>query len=105
MVVMVPLPILKLSLTTLAMGPTQFVGARAKTIRGAGSVRDDVVFGGIVLLFVYAEHDGEVFVFRGSGDDDFFHGAAQMFPGVGGVGEAAGGLDRDLGSHGVPGQG
>src|ERR1700674_2928709 len=56
------------------------LGDRAQTIRGAGSVRDDVVFGGIVLLFVYAEHDGEVFVFRGSGDDDFFHGAAQMFP-------------------------
>src|ERR1019366_930717 len=81
------------------------LGDRGQTIRGAGSVRHDVVLGGIVLLFVHAEHDGEVFVLRRSGDDDFFHGAAQMFPGFVGVGEPAGGLDDDLSSDGVPGQG
>src|SRR6202521_783098 len=81
------------------------LGDRAKTIRGAGSIRDDVVLGRIVLLFVNAEHDGQVFVLCGRGDDDFFHAAAQMFPRVGGVGEAAGGLDDDLSSDGVPGKG
>jgi len=39
-----------------------------------------VVLGGIVLLIVHAEHDGEVFILCGGGDDDFLHGAAQMFP-------------------------
>src|SRR6202790_4760237 len=81
------------------------LGDRAKTIRGAGSVRDDVVPGGIVLLFVHAEHDGQVFVLCGGGDDDFFHAASEMFPGVVGVGEVAGGLDDDLSSNGIPGQG
>ena len=81
------------------------LGDRGQTIRGAGSVRDDVVLGGIVLLFVDAEHDGEIFVLRGGGDDDFFHRAAQMFLRFVGVGEAAGGLDDDLRSDRVPGQG
>src|SRR6266849_5586302 len=80
-------------------------GDRGKTIRGAGSVRNDVVLRGIILLFVYAEHDGEVFILRGGGDDDFLHAAAQMFLSVSGVGEPAGGFNDDLGSDGIPWQG
>jgi hypothetical protein len=81
------------------------LGDRGQTIRRAGSVRDDVVLGGIVFVFVHAEHNGEVFVLRGGGDDDFFHGTAQMLLRFVGVGELSGGLDHDLSSDGVPGQG
>src|SRR5208282_1797417 len=80
------------------------LGDRGQTIRGAGRVRDDVVLGGIILLFVHAEHNREVFVLPGGGDDDFFHRAAQMFLCFVAVGELSGGFDNDLSSDGVPGQ-
>src|SRR5208282_5492771 len=81
------------------------LGDRGQTIRGAGSVRDNVVLAGIVLLFVHPEHNREVFVLPGGGDDDFFHRAAQMFLCFVAVGELSGGFDNDLSSDGVPGQG
>ena len=62
------------------------------------------MFGVIVLLFVYAKHDGEVLVLRGGGDDDLFHRAAQMLLRFVGVGELSSGLDDDLSSDGLPGQ-
>src|SRR5580658_934216 len=62
------------------------------------------MLGGIVFFFVYSKDYGEVFVFSGCGDDDFFHAAAQMLFGVVGIGEVAGRLDDDLRSDGIPGQ-
>src|SRR5580658_3129996 len=63
------------------------------------------MLGGVVLLFVHAEHNCEVFVLGGGGDDDFLHAAAQMFPGIGGVGKPPRRFDDDLSSDRVPGQG
>src|SRR6185312_14161418 len=40
-----------------------------EAVRGAGGVRDDVVLRCVVLVFVDAQNDGEVFVRGGSGDD------------------------------------
>ena len=45
---------------------------RRQAVGGAAGVGDDVVLGRIVLVFVDAEHDGDVFVGGGSGDDDLF---------------------------------
>ncbi len=74
----------------------QHLHHRRQTIGGAGSVRDDVVLGGIVRTFVHAEHDGDVFVLGGSRDDDLLHCAAQVFRGILGVGETAGGFHHHL---------
>ena len=52
------------------------LGGRRKAVRGAGSVRNDMVLGGIVLVFVDAQHDSQVFAFSGSGNDDLL-GAAR----------------------------
>ena len=38
-------------------------GYRGQAVRGAGSIRDYIVPGRVVLAVVYAEHDGNVFVF------------------------------------------
>ena len=47
----------------------------SQAVRGAGSIRDNVMLLGIILVLVDAQHDGQVFAFRGSGDDDLL-GAA-----------------------------
>ena len=67
-----------------------------QAVGGAGGIRNDVVLGGIVGGIVHAEHDGDVFVLRRSGDDDLLHRTAQVLGGILGIGEAAGGFDDDL---------
>ena len=64
-----------------------------------------MVLGGIVLLVVDAEHKRDVLVLRGGRDDDLLHRAAQMLPGFVGVGELSRGLNDDLRSDRIPGQG
>ena len=59
---------------------------------------------GVVLVFVDAEDDGDVFVGGGSGDDDFLNGGAEVRLGLGGIGEVAGGLNDDLSSYFGPGK-
>ena len=44
---------------------------RRETVGRAGSVRNDVMCGGIVLLFVNAEHDRDVFILWRRRDDHF----------------------------------
>ena len=75
-----------------------------EAVGGAAGVGDDVVLRGIVLVFVDAEDEGDVFVGGGSGDDDFLDGRAEMGLGLGRVGEVAGGLDDDLRAYVCPGQ-
>src|SRR5579863_7420864 len=58
----------------------------------------------IIDLVVHTEDDGDIFILGGGGDYDFFHRAAEMFFGIVGVGEAAGGFKDDLGSDGFPGK-
>src|SRR6202000_1348989 len=75
---------------------------RPQTIRGAGCVGNDVVLGGIVGFFIHAQHNGNVLVLGGSGNDDFFHWTAQVLGRVFGVREFARGFYDDLGAHAGP---
>ncbi len=61
-----------------------------------------MVRGGVVLVRVDAEDEGDVLVGGGGGDDDLLDGRAEVGLGLGGVGEEAGGLDDDLGADGGP---
>ena len=78
------------------------LGYRRQAVGGAGSVRDDVVRGGVVLVLVYAHDDGDVFILGRGGDDDLFYRSAQVLLGVFGVGEASGRFDDDLCTDGFP---
>ena len=71
-------------------------GDRREAVGRAGGVRDDVVLRGVVRVFVDAEHDGDVFVLGGRGDDDLFDRAAQVLACVFGFGEMARGFDDDF---------
>src|SRR6185503_11781677 len=75
-----------------------------ETVGGAAGVGDDVVLRRIVLVFVHAENESDVFVRSRSRDDNFFNGRAKVRLGDGCVGEAAGGLNDDLCAHICPGQ-
>ena len=85
-----------------AEGVLQDLGDGREAVGGAARVGDDVVFGRVVLAFVDAEHQGDVFVGGGGGDDDFLHGRAEMDLGLFGVGEDAGGFDDDLRAYRGP---
>ena len=76
-------------------------GDRGEAIGGAGCVGNYVVFRGRKFV-VDAEDEGGVGAVGGGGDDYFFYGAAQMFFGVGALGEEAGGLDDDIGADRRP---
>ena len=39
------------------------LGRRGQTVGGAGGIRNDMVLGRIVFVFVDAQHDGQVFAF------------------------------------------
>ena len=53
---------------------------------------------GVVLVFVHAEHDGDVLVGGGCGDDDLLDRSLQVGLRLGGIGEDAGRLDHHLGA-------
>ena len=77
---------------------------RSQAVRGARSVRDDVVNLGVVGLAVHADDEGGVFVLRGSGDDDLLGAAVDVGLSLGCVGEEAGGLDHDVNAELAPGE-
>jgi hypothetical protein len=74
----------------------QHLDHRCETVGRAARVRDDVVLGGLVFAVVHAEHEGDVLVGRGRGDDDLLYGAAKVRLGLFGVGKEAGGLNHNL---------
>ena len=85
-----------------AEGVVQHLDDGREAVGGAARVGDDVVLGGVVLVFVDAEDDGDVLVGGRGGDDDLLDGAAEVGLGLFGVGEEAGGFDDDLGADGGP---
>ena len=85
-----------------AEGVVEHLDDRGEAVGGAAGVGDDVVRGGVVLVRVDAEDEGDVLVGGGGGDDDLLDGGAEVGLGLGGVGEEAGGLDDDLGADGGP---
>ena len=87
----------------------EYVDQRHEAVRGAGGVGNDVVFGGIVFPVIHAHDDGDVLVFRRSGDDDLLRARHDVAVGglrvvLGGIGEEAGRLDHDLHAQFGPGQ-
>jgi len=80
------------------------VDQRSQAVRGAGRVGNDVVLGGIVLVVVDAEDDGDVLTLRRSGDDDLLGASHDVTLGLLGIGEEAGGLDDELNTELGPGQ-
>ena len=77
-------------------------GDGREAVGGAGSVRHDVMVRRVVFIFVDAQNDGQIFVFGGRGDHDFFHAVFAVRDRFGGVGEEAGGFDHDVRAHAVP---
>jgi len=79
------------------------LGNRGQTIRRAEAF-DTMWCLRVRIVFVHAEHDGEIFVLGRCRNDDLLHAATQMFLRFVGVGKAAGGLEDDLRANGIPGQ-
>src|SRR5215471_501204 len=71
-------------------------GHRRQAIGGAGSVGDNVVLAGIVLIFINSENDGNILIFSRGGDDDFFYRSAKMLFGVGRIRKPACGFNHHL---------
>ena len=86
----------KLSTRTLAIGARQLVVQLA--------LRDDVVRGLVVGLVVDADDDGRVRALGRRRDDDLLGAGLEVLGGLGALGEAAGGLDDDVGAELAPGQ-
>src|SRR5687767_14110259 len=62
-----------------------------------------MVGSGVVSIFVYSEHDGDVLALGRGRDNDFFNTAAEVFSGVLGLCKAARRFDNDLGPDLFPG--
>ncbi len=88
--------------------------SRGQAVRGAGGVRNHVVVLRVILVFVDAQHDGHVFAFRRSRNDDFLgaaggdvvdcalDGLALFVDAVFLDGEKAGGFDHDVNAQVLP---
>ena len=75
---------------------------RRDAVRRARRVRDDVVLLRVVLAVVDAEHDGEVRVGRGRGDDDLARAGLKVLLGAVALREEAGRLDDDVDAEVAP---
>jgi hypothetical protein len=78
------------------------VDERREAVRGAGSVRDDVVLGSLVLVVVDADDDGDVFILGRGRDDDLLGAGIEVTLGLGGFGEEASRFDDDLDAELTP---
>ncbi len=79
----------------------QHLGNRRKAVRRARGVGDDVL-AAVVLVVVDAQHDGDVLVGGGRGDDHLLGAGLQVAFGLGRVGEKAGGFDDDVDAQVAP---
>ena len=80
----------------------QDVHEGGEAVSGAGGVGDDVVLGGVVLVVVDADDNGDVLVLSRRGDDDLLGAGLEVAAGLGGLGEETRGLDDNLDAHGAP---
>ena len=58
-----------------AEGIIQNFGDGGHAVGGAGSVGDDIMFRGVVCIFVDTQHDGDVFIGGGGGNEYLFRAA------------------------------
>src|SRR5580704_8192745 len=73
-----------------------------KAVRGARSVRNDIVRLWIIGVVVDAEHERRVRAIGGSRDDDLLHRAAKVLLRIGTLGEQASRFHDDVGANGSP---
>ena len=71
-------------------GIVEHLGGRCKAVSSAGSIRNDIVPGRIVHIFVNAKYNRDIFSFSGSRDNHFFCAATHVCCCLFGVGEQAG---------------
>src|SRR5205085_6625962 len=60
-----------------------------EAVRRAGGIRNNVVLRWIVFVFVYAQHNREVFILCGRRNNDLLYRPAQVLTRIGGISEAA----------------
>ena len=78
-------------------------GDGSESVRGAGGVGNDVVFLRVVFIVVDAEDYGNIFVLRGSRNNNFLRAARfDVRLCFGRVGEKASRLDHDVHAHVLP---
>ncbi len=80
------------------------LGHRAEAVRRARRVGDQVVLGGVVLLFVDAEHHREVHVLGRGADEHLLRAGIDVRLGLVAIGEEAGRLEDDLNAEIGPGK-
>ena len=81
----------------------QHLGKRSQAVGGAGSVRDDMMFGLIVFFFVNTHYDGDIFIFAGSGDDNFLGAIINMGLSFFGILELTGAFQHNIRTIFAPG--
>ena len=75
---------------------------RRQAVRRAGRVGDDVVRVRVVQVEVHAEHDRDVLVGRGRGDDDLLRAGLEVLGGIVALREEAGRLEHDVDAEVAP---
>src|SRR5262245_36108421 len=79
-----------------AKGVVQNFSGRSEAVCRAGSVGNNVMFGGIILVFVDTKHDSDIFAFGGSGDDNLLRASLEMGCCLIGIGKETGRLDDQI---------
>ncbi len=74
----------------------QDLGHGGQAVGGARGVGDDVMVGGIVVLLVHTNHDGDVLTLRRSGDDDLLGACLEVLASALAVTEDARRLNDDV---------
>ncbi len=74
----------------------QNLGSGGQAVGGAGCVGNDVVFGRIVILFIHAQHDGNVFILGRRRDNHFLHRTTKVLFGIFGGPEKPGAFHHHL---------
>ena len=83
----------------------KYVDHGGQTVRGAGGVGNDVMFGSVVFGVVHAHDHGDVFAFGRSRYDHFFATGRDVSPGFIRLCKESGGLDDKIDTEFFPGQG